>query len=437
MRTNQRSKNSIKTHEGASGRRITSLMEFKRTLLSCMLFEKNFYENGISVSERLANLVPSISIEELKVLTIQARTDYKLRHAPLFVAKEALKIKQSGFGEVITEIIQRPDELSEIVAMYWKGKKTPLAKQLKLGLANAFVKFDEYQLAKYNSMPRDIKLRDVLFMCHAKPSSEEQALLWKRLINNELETPDTWEVALSSGADKKASWERLIKTRKLGGLAFLRNLRNMTQAGVDRQLIKDGLSNLNVSKVLPFRFVSAARHAAAFEPELEKLLFRSIENYPKIEDETVFLIDVSGSMDAYLSRNSEVDRLAAANGIAMIGREVFTNSSVYSFSNATKEVPPRRGFALAEAITKSQSHGGTYLGQAVQIVLKKHPKMKRLIVVTDEQSHDPVATNIGCRGYLINVAPYKTGVGYGGNWVNISGFSEKVIDYMIEYEKEF
>jgi hypothetical protein len=91
------------------------------------------------------------------------------------------------------------------------------------------VKFDEYSLAKYN---RDnaVKLRDVLFLCHAKPKDKEQEALWKKLVEGTLETPDTWEVALSGGNEKKETWERLMQEKKLGGLAFIRNLRNMTNA---------------------------------------------------------------------------------------------------------------------------------------------------------------------------------------------------------------
>ena len=437
MKTNKKKKNlELKTHEGAPARRITPIQEFKRTLLSCLLFENTFYENNISISERLSDLIPQIDIEQLKILTIQARNDFKLRHAPLFVAKEALKIKNSKFGDIIAQIIQRPDELSELLAMYWADGKKPLAKQLKIGLAKAFTKFDEYQLAKYNSMNREIKLRDVLFMCHAKPISEEQAILWKRLINNTLATPDTWEVTLSSGADKKATWERLIKENRLGALAFLRNLRNMSQVGVERQLIKDGLLNLNVSKVLPFRFIAAARHASAFEPELEKLMFKSIENYPKDDYQTIILVDVSGSMDGAVSGNSEITRLEAACGIAMIAREIFVNSFIYTFSRDIVEIPPRRGFALADSIRNSQPHLGTYLGKAIKKILEDHKDIKRLIVITDEQSHDPVPSQLGCAGYLINIAPYRYGVGYYGDWVHIDGFSEKTVDYIVEFEKE-
>jgi len=39
-------------------------------------------------------------------------------------------------------------------------------------------------------------------------------------------------------------------------------------------------------------------------------------------------------------------------------------------------------------------------------------------------------------GYMVNVASYKNAVGY-GNWNRIDGFSEAIVDYIIEYEKEF
>lgn len=63
-------------------------------------------------------------------------------------------------------------------------------------------RFSEYELAKYN---RDsaITPRDVLFMSHAKPKDKSQAALWRKLSANELATPDTREVQLSAGADKR------------------------------------------------------------------------------------------------------------------------------------------------------------------------------------------------------------------------------------------
>ena len=97
-------------------------------------------------------------------------------------------------------------------------------------------KFDAYQLAKYD---RDgpVRIRDVLFLVHAKPKDAAQEKVWKELVDGTLAAPDTWEVALSAGKDKRETFERLIAENKLGGLALLRNLRLMQNAGVPRATI--------------------------------------------------------------------------------------------------------------------------------------------------------------------------------------------------------
>ena len=52
----------------------------------------------------------------------------------------------------------------------------------------------------------------------------------------------------------------------------------------------------------------------------------------------------------------------------------------------------------------------------------------RIIVITDEQSHDRIVVPRG-KGYVINVASARNGVGY-GPWTHIDGWSEAVVDYI-------
>ncbi|HWG86945.1 MAG TPA: TROVE domain-containing protein, partial [Candidatus Acidoferrales bacterium] len=327
-------------------------------------------------------------------------------------------------AETLTRVIQRADELTEFVAIYWSEGKQPLSAQVKKGLAAAFTRFDEYALAKYNRAT-PVKLRDVLFLSHAKPVDAAQAALWKRLVEGELATPDTWEVALSSGADKREAWERLLSENKLGALALLRNLRNMAEAKVSEQAIRDGLARMKTERALPFRFIAAARYAPQWEPELEKAMFRALEGQSKLHGKTVLLVDVSGSMDVQLSRRSEMRRNDAAYGLAVLLREIAENVSIYTFSDRLVRVPSRQGFALRDALNASQPHNGTYLGQALKGIDEKYD---RLIVITDEQSHDPVP-NPKARGYMLNVASYQNGVGY-GSWMHIDGWSDSVIEYI-------
>lgn len=420
----------LRTHEGAPARHIRPDMQLRRSVLACLLWESQFYEDGVEIAGRIRELVPKVEPAKVAALAVEAREKMKLRHAPLLLVREMARLASHRVlvGETLERVIQRADELAEFVAIYWSDGRAPLSKQVKKGLASAFLEFDEYALAKY-SRPGPVKLRDVLFLTHPKPRDEAQVALWKRLVDGELVTPDTWEVALSSGADKRETWERLIVERKLGALALLRNLRNMQAAGVNQKLVLDAIRAMKTDRVLPFRFIAAARYAPQWEDVLEKAMFSSVENVARLAGKTVLLVDVSGSMDAPLSARSEMQRTDAAFGLAILLREICEDVAVYSFSNETKRVPSRRGFALRDAINSSQAHQGTYLGQAVRDVEGTYD---RLIVITDEQAHDSVPAPNG-RGYVINVASYKNGVGY-GKWTHIDGWSESIVEYIRELE---
>jgi len=425
----------LKTHEGAPARAISSELALRRSVLACMLWEDQFYEDGVEIAGRIRELVPKVEAAKVAALAVEAREAMKLRHAPLLVVREMARhaTHRSLVAETLSRVVQRADELAEFVAIYWKDGRAPLSGQVKKGLAAAFAKFDEYALAKYDRAGV-VRLRDVLFLCHAKPKDAEQAQVWKRLIDGQLATPDTWEVALSAGGSdaegKRENWERLLAERKLGALALLRNLRNMKDAGVGEDLVVGALEAMKTERVLPFRFLAAARHAPQWEEPLERAMFRSVAGREKLAGHTVVLVDVSGSMVAPLSRRSEMLRTDAAYGLAVLLREIAERVSVYTFSNELKAVPPRRGFALRDALEGSQPHGATNLGAALGSIRDDYD---RILVITDEQSHDRVPAPSG-KGYMINVASYRNGVGY-GKWTHIDGWSEAVIEYVRELER--
>src|SRR5258708_23655317 len=415
-----------RTHEGAPAKNISLEQQLRRSVLAYMLWETQFYEDGVAIAGRIRELVAKVPAEKVAALAVEAREKMKLRHARLLLVREMARLKTHRHlvAETLARVVQRADELAEFVAVYWSEGKQPLSAQVKKGLAAAFTKFDEYALAKYNRAT-PVKMRDVLFLSHAKPVDAAQAELWKKLVDGTLATPDTWEVALSGGADKREAWERLLRENKLGGLALLRNLRNMAEAKVDEPLVVQGLARMKTERVLPFRFIAAARYAPQWESELEKVMLRSLEGNAKLRGKTVLLVDVSGSMDAPLSSRSEMRRNDAAYGLAVLLREIAEKVSIYSFSDNLVRVPNPSGFALRDAIKSSHPHGGTYLGHAVTQIDEQYD---RLIVLTDEQSHDAVP-NPKARGYMINVASYQNGVGY-GRWVHIDRWSESVIEYI-------
>jgi len=309
-----------------------------------------------------------------------------------------------------------------------KGKQ-PLSKQVKRGLANAFTKFSAYQLAKWNR-PTTVKLRDVLFLVHAKPKDAEQAALWKSLVEGSLEPADTWEVALSGGADKKATWERLLTERKLGYSALLMNLHNMIKAKVAPDLVERALiDGAPKSKALPFRFLSAAKHAPQYVQALSDGMCAAVTG--NLPGRTALVIDVSGSMDDLLSAKSTLTRWEAAAGLAILLREMAASCRVFTFSNALVEVGNLRGLALAQAIGASQWHGATQLSAALKTLQPHTPEIERLVVVTDEQTHDGIFAPWVEKAYLVNVGPYKPGLETSSGWTRISGWSERLVDWIL------
>ena len=423
-----------RTYEGAPAAVISDEQALRRSVLACMLWEDEFYESGVTIAERIWTLVPKVEAAKVAALAVEARTKMKLRHVPLLLVREMARLPthRALVAETLVQVIQRADELAEFLAIYWAEGKVPLSGQVKKGLAAAFTKFDEYALAKYDRA-NAIRLRDVLFLCHAKPVDPAQAQLWKRLIAGELATPDTWEVALSGGAfSKRENWERLLLERKLGALALLRNLRNMREAGVEESLVLTALDAMRTERVLPFRFLAAARYAPQWEEGLERAMFRSVAGAEKLPGRTVLLVDVSGSMTWKLSAKSDMARTDAAYGLAILLREVAEKVTIYTFSTTAKLVPARRGFALRDALAMSQPNLGTNLGASLEFVMRDVGPYDRIVVITDEQSADPVPAPVG-RRYMVNVASAKNGVGY-SQWTHIDGWSEAVIEYIRELE---
>lgn len=421
------------THEGAKTVKVNHEELLKRSVMSCLLWENNFYEDGKSVSDRIIECVSKVKPEVAYKVAVNARNESKLRHVPLLIAREMAKIPSHKhlIGKLLPEIIQRPDELTEFLAIYWKDGKQPLSNQVKKGLAEAFKKFNEYSLAKYN---RDgaVKLRDVLFLSHPKPNNQEQQDMWNRLAKNELKVPDTWEVEISAKGNNKQSWERLLEENKLGCLALIRNLRNMISVNVDRKLIKKSIINAKTDRVLPFRFIASARYAPDFEPELEIAMNKCLEDKEKMSGRTILLVDVSGSMESLISSKSDMNRMDAAYGLSILARELCEDVSIYSFSNNIVKIPLRRGFALRDAVNNSQHHGGTDTRSAIEWI-NNNETYDRLIVITDEQSNSSIPNPNG-KGYIINVACYENGIGYGA-YTHINGWSESVFNYIIEKEK--
>lgn len=436
----------------------------RRLVGANLLWENQYYKDGESTARDLYDAASKVDPDVVARLAREAASDWKLRHVPLYLTA-ALASRGVAFGRAATlpyptrslvpAAVTRADSMPELLAIYAKlndldvGKlKGKIPMGLKRGLADTFGRFDEYQLAKYDRA-QAIRLRDVLFLTHPKPRDDEQAALWKRLVVGKMATPDTWEVGLSGGKGKKETWERLLRERKLGDLAFLRNLRNMEQAGVDRALIDDALANKKFARTLPFQFLAAAQYAPSFERGLDAAMMRAVAQEPRLAGSTLIVVDVSGSMHGTMGGESKLDRLDAAAGLAILLAGQSERPTIYATAGTdgvcvhkTARIPDRSGMALRDAIRASINQlggGGIFFTQALQYI-RAQPSGEtvydRVVVITDEQDTDKDserapdrAPRLGQHNYVFNVGAYDVGLKTKSYWDVVTGFSEAAVRY--------
>ena len=425
----------------------------RRAVLANLLWENVAYMDGKKVSEEIERLVPLCPAEEVYNIALEARTMQKLRHTPLFLAVQMCRYPEHRMfvKDLLPRIITRADMLTDFLAIYWKDGKKPIANQAKKGLAKAFHNFNEYKLAKYD---RDaaIKLRDVMFLCRPKPENQYEQTLFRKVAERTLATPETWEVLLSTGKDKKESWTKLITEGKIGGLAMLRNLANMRKAGVERKIIEQGLVSLRSSMLLPLDFLKACRMNSELERQIEDAMLASYAGLPKLPGRSLIVIDVSGSMTALVSGKSEFLRLDAACAMAMLAVNqcedfelVCTAGNDYSCEGAHKHIAyPKKGFGIYEQIRETRSeigHGGIFTRQCLEwcerAFNEKH--FDRIIVFSDSQDCDrdnkKPPRPFGTYNYICDVSAHTRGINYKGTWTaEISGFSEHFLTFIAAME---
>ena len=438
---------------GALAAKQSNIALLRRLTLANLLWEDAAYCDGKKIAEEIERLIPLCSAEDVYTVALAARTLQKLRHTPLFLASEMCKYPEHRLfvRDLLSKIITRADMLTDFLSIYWKGEKKPLANQAKKGLAAAFHNFNAYKFAKYD---RDaaIKLRDVMFLVHPKPCDEKEAELFKMIASRTLPVPETWETMLSAGKDKKETWTKLINEKKIGGLAFLRNLRNMRNAGVDKKVIKYGFENLKASMLLPMNFLQAARMNPEFERDIEDAMITSWSNLPKIPGRTLFILDASGSMEwAEISKKSELTRFDAAKAMAMLAANqcedfelVVTAGDDYARKHKSEVIKyPSKGFNLLKQIDEAKKRvggGGIFTRQCLEWSREQFTgEFDRIIIFSDSQDCDypdkRVPKPFGKHNYICDVSSELHGVNYRGAWdAEISGFSEHFLTFIAAYE---
>lgn len=455
-RTNVKKKLPLaRTHEGAVSRtnRETPLSQLTRVVLAHMLWEDQFYIDGKATTGLIQTLAAKVPVEDLARLAPLARTTFKLRHVPLLlltvlVDRTRGDVKNTAATvSAIKQTLLRPDEMGELISLYRKTFNTrKLPNVLKRGVAAAFSNFDEYQISKYANKEGDITLRDVMFMVHPTPHRP----IYDQLTNKTTQAPATWEVLLSAGADKAETFTSLLQNKKLGGLAFLRNLRNIEQAKVPYSVVKQYFDTAEraMNGVFPFQFFTAYKNTVEYKDLLNKLFLRTMTSRGKFKGTTLIVIDVSGSMwSGQIAKYNSLNRIGAAAALGAIAKEICEDAKIVLTGQRSIVLNTAvSGIPLAEEIeggpvSCAAGRGGIYLTPAMRFCASKFDNIEfdRVIVITDEQDcgHGSDAPDkaplLGRHNYLINVGAYQSGIAH-NKWTTISGFSDGVFDYISAME---
>lgn len=316
--------------------------------LTSMFCEPKFYGSTDNDIVTLAtNLCQKGEGEFVAKLAVYARTVFNMRSVShVLTAIVAHETTGSGIiRTLVPAVCVRADDMLEITVAYEKMYGKPFPNGMKRGLAEAMMKFNEYQYAKYNGGNKEFKFTDLLRICHPKALTSTKAELFGKILSDTLETPYTWEVELSRSGNTKEVWESLIESHRLGYMAMLRNLRNMYIKDVNMTPVLEKLADpveVAKSKQFPFRFYAAYREIDKFtQPKkndillaLNKALEASVENMEKIEGRTLVAVDVSGSMDNYVSKRSDVTCRDIAELFGAMSSRLCEDATVVYFNSA-------------------------------------------------------------------------------------------------------
>lgn len=386
-----------------------------------------------------------------------------LRTVPIVLIGILAQHDKKHIKQAIKEVLTRPDQLKDFVA-YLNSVNPRLVKtlnQVKKALASRFATFNEYQLAKYNGGKGKIKLRDILLITHPKPADKEQSALWKRLLDDKLATPQTWETQLSKDGNTAEVWDKLIAEKSLGYMAGLRNLRNIVNAKATRlpellTMLRDP-DRVAKSKQFPFRFYSAYNELKYINcppgvlTAIAEALQLSIKNVPELDGNTFTSADNSGSMHRRISEKSSMTLCDVANLMQAIFRSRNSNTitSVFGENFAVVNV-----LADTPAVTNVDTFKNTDVGhategwKAVRYLCESKTFVDRVIIFTDCQlwNSNPFGgrytisdwadryrrdINADCWFHIVNLAEYGTSPLLPRRRVNlISGFSEKILSYI-------
>jgi hypothetical protein len=444
--------------------------ELASVLLTAMMNGDKYYQTEKDKIKQITDLikkgVAQDDVEFVAKAMLFARTDGKLRSVSHLVAVTlAEEVKGSPIlRKAFLKTFMRPDDMTETMSLWLsKHPNVMLPNALRRSYKDAFeTKFDMYQLKKYEASTAVVKLADVVKLSRPSPANFEDVEVFKKLIEGRLPNVVTAQTinAGSTGEDRAGNYMSVLKERKLGYMALVKNLKNILEAGVtadDVKIITDTLTNERMiakSMLLPFRFYDA--YTEVNKLNLNRLLVKKITTALETafgistmntgivaEGESVGVLhDCSGSMGSGAGTPFRQGMVIAGAMLQGLPKE---DSLVYLWSNKATEV--KFSGSAFDFIDNTHAYGGgTDIASAFSELIRTKTKLDKLVITTDMQSYalsgyssrKPLAEwyaeyrkiSPNVKILFWNLSGYAGGapMKLDHNVLEVAGFSEKMFD---------
>jgi 60 kDa SS-A/Ro ribonucleoprotein len=373
----------------AGGRAFAPDAKFELvSVLLTTFLEDEFYRTGRQTTARIRELIRTVADPRFTAkAALYARHVHGMRSVSHLVAGElARSVKGATWSKGFYDrLVRRPDDVMETLGYYLAVHGRPLPNSLKKGLGAALTRFDEHQLAKYRREHGAFKLVDAVNL--VRPPA---TLALSKLVRGELAAAETWEARLTQAGDavnaKARAWAELVRSRRLGYLALLRNVRNILThapevAGELADQLADGPA-VRRALVFPLQFLSAVDALqegnlpgrGRVMDALNVAVDHSLANVPNFGGQTLVALDSSGSMSG---RPQQIGSLFAATLVKATGADLmlFSDDARYLSLN-------RRDTTLTSAQRIPFMSGGTNFNAIFQ---RANRAYDRIVILSDMQ----------------------------------------------------
>ena len=215
---NKTNSNKTVNQEGHVAYKMESKELLMTQVLTTFFNESKFYgDNSKKIIENATNLIMKGDAKFVANLARYTRKEMHLRsvsHVLTCIIANQVNSKKYT-KEVVADVVERADDITEILACYINMYGKPIPNSLKKALSIAMNKFDAYSFKKYNGGNKDIRFKDVLKLVHAKPVDEKQSEIFNQILNDNLPNIQTWQTISSDtteGLNKTEKWEKIIDT---------------------------------------------------------------------------------------------------------------------------------------------------------------------------------------------------------------------------------